>query len=175
MAPYSSTLAWKIPWMEEPGRLQSMGSLRVGHNWANSLSLFTFMHWRRKWQPTPVFFPGESQNRGAWWAAIYGVAPSRTRLMQLSSSICNKKHVKIIWMKYFMIRYSTQEFLESPEQYFPFVAQVLKQWVNWWSPKYLYWFHLYFHKTKLGDREYMGLCSVLDNSVVSDCLQPHGL
>ena len=54
MAPHSSTLAWKIPWTEEPGRLQSMGSRRVGHDWATSLSLFTFMHWRRKWQPTPV-------------------------------------------------------------------------------------------------------------------------
>ena len=64
MATHSSTLAWKIPWMEEPGRLQSMGSLRVGHDWVNSLSLFTFMHWRRKWQPTPVFLPGESQGRG---------------------------------------------------------------------------------------------------------------
>ena len=64
MAPPGSTLAWKIPWMEEPGRLQSMGSLRVGHDWATSLSLFTFMHWRRKWQPTPVFLPGESQGRG---------------------------------------------------------------------------------------------------------------
>jgi len=49
MAPHSSTLAWKIPWMEEPGRLQSMGSWRVRHDWATSLSLFTFMHWRRKW------------------------------------------------------------------------------------------------------------------------------
>ena len=56
-------LPGKIPWAEEPGRLQSMGSLRVGHNWATSLSLFTFMHWRRKWQPTPVFLPGESQGR----------------------------------------------------------------------------------------------------------------
>ena len=64
MATHSSTLAWKIPWMEEPGRLQSMGSLGVGHNWATSLSLFTFMHWRRKWQPTSVFLPGESQGRG---------------------------------------------------------------------------------------------------------------
>ena len=63
MAPHSSTLAWKIPWMEDPGRLQSMGSLGVGHNWAASLSLFTFMHWRRKWQPTPVFLPGESQGQ----------------------------------------------------------------------------------------------------------------
>ena len=64
-APHSSTLAWKIPWMEEPGRLWSMGSLRVRHNWATSLSLLTFMHWRRKWQPTPVFLPGESQGRGS--------------------------------------------------------------------------------------------------------------
>ena len=46
VATHSSTLAWKIPWMEEPGRLQSMGSQRVGHDWVTSLSLFTFMHWR---------------------------------------------------------------------------------------------------------------------------------
>ena len=65
MAPHSSTLAWKIPWTEEPGGLQSMGSLRVGHDWATSLSLFTFMHWRTKWQPTPVFLPGESQRQGS--------------------------------------------------------------------------------------------------------------
>ena len=65
MATHSSTLAWKIPWTEEPGRLQSMGSQRVGHDWATSLSLFTFMHWRRKWQPTPVFLPGESQGQGS--------------------------------------------------------------------------------------------------------------
>ena len=64
MAPHSSTLAWKIPWMEEPGRLQSMGSWIVRYDWSTSLSLFTFMHWRRKWQPTPVFLPGESQGQG---------------------------------------------------------------------------------------------------------------
>ena len=63
MATHSSTLAWKIPWTEEPSRLQSMGSGRVGQDWATSLSLFTFMHWRRKWQPTLVFLPGESQGR----------------------------------------------------------------------------------------------------------------
>ena len=63
MAPHSSTLAWKIPWMEEPGRLQSMGSLRVGHDWVTSLSIFTFMLLRRKWQPTPVFLSGESQGQ----------------------------------------------------------------------------------------------------------------
>ena len=63
LAPHSSTHAWKIQWTEEPGRLQSMGSLRVGHDWATSLWLFTLMHWRRKWQPTPVFLPGESHGQ----------------------------------------------------------------------------------------------------------------
>ena len=87
MATHSSTLAWKIPRAEEPGRLQSMGSLRVGHDWATALSLFTFMHWRRKWQPTPVFLCLENpRDRRAWWAAIYGVAQSRTWLKRLSSS-----------------------------------------------------------------------------------------
>ena len=68
MAPHSSPVAWKMLWMEEPGRLQSLGSLGVGHDWVTSLSLFTFMHWRRKWQPTPVFLPGESQE----WGSLVG-------------------------------------------------------------------------------------------------------
>ena len=66
--PHSSTLAWKIPRTEDPGRLQSMESLRVRHDWMTSLSLFTFMHWRRKWQPTPVFLPGEPQG----WGSLVG-------------------------------------------------------------------------------------------------------
>ena len=67
MATHSSTLAWKIPWTEEPGRLQSMGSWRVRHDWATSLLLFTFMPWRRKWQPTPVLawkIPGTAEPGG---------------------------------------------------------------------------------------------------------------
>ena len=68
MAPHSSTLAWKIPWMEDPGRLQSIESLRVRQDGATSLLLFAFMHWRRKWQPTPVFLPGESQG----WGSLVG-------------------------------------------------------------------------------------------------------
>ena len=67
VATHSSTLAWKILWTEEPGRLQYMGLWRVGHDWVTSLSLFTFMHWRRKWQPTPVFLPEESQG---WWSLV---------------------------------------------------------------------------------------------------------
>ena len=97
-APHSSTLAWKIPWTEEPGRLQSMGSLRVGCDWVTSLSLFTFMHWRRKWQPTPVSCLENPRDRGAypWWAAVYGVAQSQTRLKQLSSSVYIHKPVYVL-------------------------------------------------------------------------------
>ena len=83
MAPHSSTLAWKIPWTEEPGGLQSIRLLGVGHDWATSLSLFTFMHWRREWQPIPVFC---LENPIDGWAAVYGVTQSRTRLKRLSSS-----------------------------------------------------------------------------------------
>ena len=67
MAPHSSTLAWKIPWTEEPGRLQSMGLWRVGYDWATSLSLFTFKHWRRKWQPA-----GSHHGRSHPWQRSYG-------------------------------------------------------------------------------------------------------
>ena len=79
VAPHSSTLAWKIPWTEEPGRLQSMGSLRVRHDWVTSLSLFTFLHWRRKWQPTPVFLPGESHgHRSLVGCRLWGCTESDT-------------------------------------------------------------------------------------------------
>ena len=65
MAPHSSTLAWKIPWTEEPGRLQSMGVAKSRTGLSDFTFTFLFMHWRRKWQPTPVFLPGESQRRGS--------------------------------------------------------------------------------------------------------------
>ena len=93
MAPHSSTLAWKIPWTEEPCRLQSMGSLRVGHDWTTSLSLFAFMHWRRKWEPTPVFLPGESQGwRSRVGCCLWGCTESDTTEVtwqqQHSGKIC---------------------------------------------------------------------------------------
>ena len=91
MAPHSSTLAWRIPWTEEPGRLQTMGSLRVGHDWATSLSLFTFMHWRRQCNPLQCSCLENPRGGGAWRAAIYGVAQSQTRLKQLSSSSSSSK------------------------------------------------------------------------------------
>ena len=86
MAPHSSTLAWKIPWAEEPGRLQSMGSWRVRHNWATSLSLFTSCIGEGNGNPLQCSCLENPRDRWAWWAAVYGVAQSRTWLEQLSSS-----------------------------------------------------------------------------------------
>ena len=109
MAPHSSTLAWKIPWMQEPGRLQSMGLLRVRHDWANSLSLFTFMHWRRKWQPTPgMGEPGGLPSMGSHrvghdcsdLAAAYSIGAQQDamrlfRMMVLVVSVCSFSLEKI--------------------------------------------------------------------------------
>ena len=112
MAPHSSTLAWKIPWMEEPGGLQSMGSLRVGHDWTTSLSLFTFMHWRRKWQPTPVFLPGESQRWGSLVDCHLWVAQSRTRLKRLAAAAADGAGclIFIFWVLSFMPAFSLSSF-----------------------------------------------------------------
>ena len=78
--------AWKLPWTEEPGGLPSLGSLRVGHDWATSLSLFTFIHWRNGWNPLQCSCLENPRDSGAWWAAVYGVAQSWTWLTCLSSS-----------------------------------------------------------------------------------------
>ena len=86
MASHSSTLAWKISRMEEPGGLQSMGSLRVGHDWATSLSLFTSCIGEGNGNPLQCSCLENPRDGGAWWAAVYGVAQSRTRLKWLSSS-----------------------------------------------------------------------------------------
>ena len=87
MAPHSSTLAWKIPWMEEPGRLRSMGSLRVGHDWVTSLSLFLSCIGEGNGNPLQCFCLENPRGGGAWWADVYGVAQSRTRLKWLSLAI----------------------------------------------------------------------------------------
>ena len=115
MAPHCSTLAWKILWMEEPGRLQSVGSRGVSQGWATSCSLFTFMHWRRKWQPTPLFLPGESQGRGAWWAAVYGVSQSRTRCGESKWNHFFRKKKKNI-KKNFKSNYFCQMYLVTLER-----------------------------------------------------------
>ena len=86
LATHSSTLAWKIPWTEEPGRLQSLGLRGVKHYWATSLSLFTFMHGEGGGNPLQCSCLQNPRDWGAWWAAVSGVAQSRTRLKQFSSS-----------------------------------------------------------------------------------------
>ena len=93
MATHSSVLAWKIPWMEKPGRLQSMGSLRVGHDWVTSLSRIG----EGNGNPLQCSCLENPRDGAAWWAAVYGVTQSWTRLMRLSSSssssssICQQK------------------------------------------------------------------------------------
>ena len=95
MAPHSSTLAWKIPWTEKPGRLQSLGSLWVGHDWAASLSLFTFITGEGKGNPLQCSCLENPRDGGAWWAAVYGVAQSQTWLKWLSSNrICRLVDLK---------------------------------------------------------------------------------
>ena len=86
MAPYSSTLAWKIPWAEEPGGLQSMGLLGVRHDWATSLSLFTLCTGEWNGNPLQCSCLENPRDGGASWAAVSWVAQSRTRLTWLSSS-----------------------------------------------------------------------------------------
>ena len=86
MAPHSSALAWKSPWTEEPGRLQTMGSLRVGHDWETSLSSFTFIIGEGNGNPLQCSCLENPRDGEAWWASIYEVAQSQTRLKRLGSS-----------------------------------------------------------------------------------------
>ena len=84
LATHSNTLAWTIPWMEEPGRLQPMGSLRVRHDWVTSLSLSCTGEGNGN--PLQYSCPENPRDGETWWAAICGVAQSQTRLKWLSSS-----------------------------------------------------------------------------------------
>ena len=87
MAPHSSTLAWIIPWMEEPGRLQSMGSLRVGPTERLHFPFSLSCIGEGNGNPLQCSCLENPRDEGAWWAAVYGVAQSRTRLKRFSSSI----------------------------------------------------------------------------------------
>ena len=95
MATHSSTLAWKMPWTEDSGRLQSMGLLRVGHNWAISLSRIG----EGNGSPLQYSCLENPREGGGWWAAVYGVAQSRTRLKRLSSGSSCHLFTKVTWGK----------------------------------------------------------------------------
>ena len=92
MAPHSSALAWKIPWMAEPGRLQTMGSLRVRHDWVTSLSLSRIREGNGN--PLQCSCLENPRDGGAWWASVYGVAQCRTQLKRLSSSSSSSR---LLW------------------------------------------------------------------------------
>ena len=92
MAPHSSTLAWKIPRTEEPGGLWSMGSLRVRHNWVTSLSHIG----EGNGNPLQCSCLENPRDGGAWWAAVYGITWSRTRLTWLSSSSSDTAETSIL-------------------------------------------------------------------------------
>ena len=133
MAPHSSTLAWKIPWMEEPGGLQSMGSLRVRHNQATSLSLSLSCIGEGNGNPLQCSCLENPRDGGAWWAAVYGVSQSRTWLKQLSSS----SHWKP-WNSFFLFH---EEFLRETLS-FSFVWAVNcslpgSRVIRHWSPRCL--------------------------------------
>ena len=128
MAPQSSTLAWKIPWTEEPGRLQSMGLLRVGHDWATSLSLFTFMHWRRKWQPTAVFLPGEFYGL----RSLVGYSPWSHKELDTAEQLHPLTH-SYIYMCVYICVYIYIYIIKSYIFYFKrFVKKVLYPNPTWW-------------------------------------------
>ena len=100
MTPHSSTLAWKIPWMEEPDGLQSMELQRVRHDWAISLSCIG----EGNGNPLQCSCLENPRDGGAWWAAVYGVAQSRTRLKWLSSRLVitflpRSKRLLISWLQ----------------------------------------------------------------------------
>ena len=107
MAAHSSTLAWRIPWAEEPGGLQSTGSRRVGHDWATSLSLSCIGEGNGN--PLQCSCLEHPRDGGAWWAAVLGVAQSQTRLKRLgggSSSSSSSRHTDEFPHRSAMIRFS---------------------------------------------------------------------
>ena len=112
MAPHSSTLAWKIPWMEEPGRLQTMGLQRVGHDWATSLSLSCIGEGNGN--PLQCSCLENPRDRGTWWAAISGVTQSRTWLKRLSSSSSSSSSsvwLSVVHLKHIAGRWHCSELL----------------------------------------------------------------
>ena len=160
MAPHSSTLAWKIPWTEEPGRLQSMGSLRVGHNWATSLSLFTFMIGEGNGNPLQCSYLDNPRDGGAWWAAVYGLAQSRTRLNQLSSSNSSSKYK--LWFPLFARSiYCTFLFLDC----FDFAHGCILHYFNYYLPDFVTAICLGF----IFGFSFWGICFNLTYAITNHC------
>ena len=157
MAPHSSTFAQKIPWLEEPGGLQSMGSLELDttERLHFHFSLFTFMHWRRKWQPTPVFLPGESQGWGSLvgchlWGRTESDTTEATEQQQCvyvndSSQFC-KIHTTCIPVNMKQLNKISRGSRTLSESYFlPGKGQIDLQSVLCWKKEHLFPFISGFH------------------------------
>ena len=120
MAPHSSTLAWKIPWTEEPGGLQSMGSLRVDTTERLHFH-FSLSHiGEGNGNPLQCSCLENPRDRGAWWAAVYGVAQSQTRLKRLSSSSSSLVifgwYYSVPWMVFLPLSLFNFLFLSCPQR-----------------------------------------------------------
>ena len=153
MAPDSSTLAWKIPWTEEPGGLQSMGSRRFGHGWVTSLHFSLSCIGEGNGNPLQCSCLENPRDGGAWWAAIYGVAQSQTRLKRLSSSSHFSRYSRrdmrtklpefrpVITLNSFCwsVRFVVYIFSwECEICYSNFYKEILCRWKVWW------WFNVVF-------------------------------
>ena len=155
MAPHSSALAWKILWTEEPGGLQSMGSLRVGHDWVASLSLSCIGEGNGN--PLQCSCLENPRDGGAWWAAVYGVTQSQTRLKRLSSRIYS-------WMFLLRLLPRTPRF---PWRYF-YLWVVVKTSVLWteYCRKFLFYYPTHSHS--LDPRLYVIFLELCPNIVQRD-------
>ena len=131
MAPHSSTLAWKIPWMEEPSSLQSMGSLRVRHNWATSLSCIG----EGNGNPLQCSCLENPRDGGAWWAAVYGVAQSRTWLKWLSSNWIKQTLEFVLWNLSGLLQIPLSQFLFPPKHLRKIIQKFvsLHRWKSFYS------------------------------------------
>ena len=155
MAPHSSPLAWKLPWTEEPGGLQSVGSQRVGQDWATSLSLFTFMHWRRQWQPTPVFLPGESQGRRSLvgcrlgshrvrhdWSDLAAAAACMHVYVSVDKCINIYMYIDVYWCMYQLFIFYLYLYVPGYHQWFRIDRYGLWSDSIFFLKKFLSWSHI---------------------------------
>ena len=130
--------------MGEPGGLQSMGSQRVGHDWATSLSLFTFMHWRRRWHLTPVFLPGESQGQRSlvgcclWGHTESDMTEATWQQQPPPNSAHNSKlfSASVIWCrKSYNLYHFLRVHIKQYHMIFVFLyLTLLSMIVLWWDP-----------------------------------------
>ena len=146
MAPHSSTLAWKIPWMEEPGRLQSMGSLRVGHTWATSISLFTFhfhalekemathssvLTWRIPGMGEPGGLPSMGSHRvGHDWSYLAAAAIAVPCTAVLAAVLMGQPQAGLTWLAPPRAPHLKCQQEENPSSYF---SVLLSSWGSAWN------------------------------------------